>query len=159
MKGDPKVLELLNESLTAELTAINQYFVHAEICENHGFEALYEAIRAESIEEMRHAEKLIERILFLEGQPNMSRMGEIKIGKKVEEMLASDLKLEKEAVQQLNRAIGVCGELADNGSRELLKSILLDEEKHVSFIETQLALIEKIGLTNYLSQQIGKHDE
>ena len=154
MKGDAKVLSLLNEVLTAELTAINQYFVHAEICENSGYEVLYKKIREESIDEMRHAEKVIERILYLEGLPNMSRYSEIRVGRKVEEMLANDLKLEKDAVERLNRGIALCAEAGDHGTRDLLQSILDDEEKHVDWIETQIGLIGQIGAANYLSQQV-----
>ena len=154
MKGDAKVIELLNEVLTAELTAINQYFIHAEMCENFGFDALYKQIRQESIDEMKHAEALIERILFLEGAPNMSRYFEIKVGKQVEEMLKKDLALEKDAIDRLNRGIELCGEKGDNGSKQLLEGILSDEERHHDWIEEQLSLIESVGLQNYLSQQI-----
>jgi bacterioferritin len=154
MKGDPKILELLNECLTAELTAINQYFIHAEICENFGYAALYQAIRAESIDEMKHADKLIERILFLEGYPNMSRYFEIKVGKSIEEIFANDMQLEKAAVGRLNKGIGLCAEVGDHGSRDLLQGILGEEEHHIDFIETQLSLIGQIGVVNYISRQI-----
>jgi bacterioferritin len=156
MKGDPKVLEVLNEALTEELTAINQYFLHAEMQENFGFEALHRATMAESIDEMRHAEKLVERILFLDGQPNMTRYQQIKIGRTVEEMLTNDLNLEKGAVVLYNRAIQVSIGAQDNGTAEILKAILKDEERHVDFIETQLSLIGSLGLANYLTRQSAK---
>jgi len=155
MKGDPKVLSLLGDALTAELTAISQYFVHAEMCENFGYEALEGTIRKEAMDEMKHAEILIERILFLEGRPMMSRLFDIKIGSKVDEMLANDLKLEKDAIDRLNKAIGICAEVGDNGSFDLLQKILHDEERHLDFIETQTSLIDQIGLANYLGQQLG----
>jgi bacterioferritin len=155
MKGDAKVLELLNDCLTAELTAINQYFIHAEICENLGYSTLYKAIRAESIDEMKHADKLIERILFLEGYPNMSRYFEIRVGKSIEEIFKYDMKLEQDAVARLNKGIGLCAEVGDHGSRDLLQGILHDEERHVDFIETQQSLIEQLGIVNYLSRQMG----
>jgi len=159
MKGDPKVIKLLNEALTAELTAINQYFLHAELCENYGYEILYKAIRTESIDEMKHADWLIERILFLDGMPNMSRYFEIKIGSTVDAMFANDLKLEKDAIVRLNKGIALCAQVGDNGSRDLLQKILGDEERHLDFIETQLSLIEQIGMANYLSQQVGAEKE
>jgi bacterioferritin len=159
MKGDAKVLSLLNEVLTAELTAINQYFVHSEICESYGYTVLYAKIREESIDEMRHAEKLIERILYLEGLPNMSRYSEIRIGRKVEEMLANDLKLEKDAVERLNRGIGLCAEVNDHGTRDLLQVVLTDEERHVDWIESQIEQIDQIGIANYLSQQVRPKQE
>ncbi len=155
MKGNPKVLEMLNEALTEELTAINQYFVHAEICENYGFKRLKEAIRKESIDEMKHAEMLIERILFLEGHPNMSRYNEIRIGAKVDEMLANDLVLEKGAVDMYNRAVALAAASGDNGSRDLFQSILDNEEEHLDWIETQLEQISQVGLPTYLSRQFG----
>jgi bacterioferritin len=154
MKGNPRVIEMLNEALSEELTAINQYFIHSEICENLGYELLEERIRKESIQEMKHAEKLIERILFLDGQPNMSRYGEIKISAKVEEMVASDLALEHHAVEMYNRGIALCAEVGDFGSRELLQEILTDEEGHVDWLETQQNLMQQLGLAVYLSRQV-----
>jgi len=156
MKGEAKVIEALSEALSEELTAINQYFIHSELCESLGFVALHKQIKKESIEEMKHAEKLIERILFLEGQPNMTRYGEIKVSTKVDEMLAADLALEQSAVALYNRAISLCAAAGDHGTRDLLQGILLDEEAHVDYLETQLALIAQIGLVNYLTQQTGK---
>ena len=154
MKGNAKVLELLNDALSEELTAINQYFLHSEICENWGYDFLHEHIRKESIDEMKHAEKLCERILFLEGQPNMTRYGQVRIGGKIEEMLANDLALEISAVAMYNRAIGACSEVGDHGTREMLQGILKDEEGHLDWIETQIALIKELGVANYLSRQL-----
>ena len=158
MKGDPKVIEILNEVLTAELTAINQYFVHAEMCENWGYERLLHTIRKESIEEMKHAEALIERVLFLEGIPNVQRLGNIRIGENVHEVFKADLALELEALPRLNEGIETCRELGDNNSRHLLEEILEDEEEHVDWLEAQLSLIEQVGLQNYLAEQIKKAD-
>lgn len=160
MKGNPKVIKILNELLAEELTAINQYFLHAEICESKGYTAIEGKIRAESIDEMKHAEVLIERILYLDGKPMMGKTLEMNIGWTIDEIFANDLKLEQMAVKEYNRAIAVCGELGDNGTRDLLQKILLDEEKHLDFIETQLALIKDLGVANYLAQQIqGGGDE
>jgi len=159
MKGDKKIIDLLNEVLTAELTAINQYFVHAEMCDNWGYAHLHDVIRKHAIEEMKHAEDLIERVLFLEGVPNVQRLGKINIGETVPEQFRVDLALELEAVQRLNHGIETCRELEDNNSRHLLEEILGDEEEHINWIEAQLALIEQTGAANYLSEQIRKHDE
>ena len=158
MKGDRKIIEILNDVLTAELTAINQYFVHGEMCENWGYQRLQHAIRQHSIGEMKHAEEVIERILFLEGIPNMQRLGKINIGENVPEQLKLDLGLEMDAVKRLNEGIEQCRELDDNNSRHLLEEILEDEEEHIDWIEAQLALIEQVGAQNYLAQQIVKHD-
>jgi bacterioferritin len=156
MRGNEKTIGYLNQCLKAELTAINQYFLHAEMCENWGYERLAKHSKKESIEEMRHAEILMERILFLEGAPNMSDMFPIKIGANVKAQLKSDLALEIDAVARLNEAIKVSGEAGDNGSRELFRKILADEEEHVDYLEAQLHLIEEIGLENYLAQQMGE---
>ena len=158
MQGDPDVIELLNDVLTAELTAINQYFVHAEMCENWGYERLQKVIRKHSIGEMKHAEELIERVLFLEGIPNVQRLGKITIGEDVPEILKADYALEMEALPRLNKGIETCRELGDNNSRHLLEEILEEEEDHVDWLEAQLALIEQVGAQNYLAQQI-KEDE
>jgi bacterioferritin len=158
MKGDRKIIEILNDVLTAELTAINQYFVHGEMCENWGYQRLQHAIRQHSIGEMKHAEEVIERIIFLEGIPNMQRLGKINIGENVPEQLKLDLGLEMDAVKRLNEGIEQCRELDDNNSRHLLEEILEDEEEHIDWIEAQLALIEQVGAQNYLAQQIVKHD-
>lgn len=154
MKGDPKIIDILNEVLTAELTAINQYFVHAEMCENWGYERLQKIIRKHSIGEMKHAEELIERILFLEGIPNVQRLWKINIGESVAEMFKVDLALEIDAVKRLNDGIQVCGNAEDNNSRHLLEEILEDEEEHIDWIEAQISLIEQVGAQNYLTQQI-----
>ena len=159
MKGDRKILDLLNEVLTAELTAINQYFVHSEMCENWGYERLHRMIQKHSIGEMKHAEELIERILFLEGIPNMQRLNKINIGENVPEVLKLDLALEMDALPRLNKGIEECRTLGDNNSRHLLEEILTDEEEHVDWLEAQLALIEQVGVDNYLAQQIRKGDE
>ena len=154
MKGDRKIIEILNDVLTSELTAINQYFVHAEMCDNWGYERLHDAIRKHSIGEMKHAEELIERILFLEGVPNVQRLGKINIGENVPEQFKVDLALEMDAVKRLNAGIEVCRQADDNNSRHLLEEILEDEEEHIDWIEAQIALIEQVGPQNYLAQQI-----
>jgi len=156
MKGSGKIIEALNEILTAELTGINQYFVHAKMCGNWGYERLAEAIRKESMEEMRHAEELIERILFLEGLPNLQRLGKVKVGEKVAEQLKLDHELELEAVAKLNKAIALATEAGDNGSRDLFERILGSEEDHVNWLEAQLELIQQVGEENYLAQQMRK---
>jgi bacterioferritin len=158
MKGDRKIVDILNDVLTAELTAINQYFVHGEMCENWGYERLQQVIRKHSIGEMKHAEEVIERILFLEGIPNMQRLGKINIGENVPEMLELDLGLELEAVASLNKQIVTANELGDNNTRHLLEAILAEEEEHVDWIEAQLSLIEQVGLHNYLAAQIREEE-
>lgn len=154
MKGNPKLIEMLNEVLTGELTGINQYFVHAKMCENWGYKHLYEKIRKESLEEMKHADEIIERILYLKGVPNMQRLGKVRVGETVPEQLKLDLALEKEAVERLNRGIALAVEVGDNGTRELLESILTSEEEHVEWLETQLHVLQQVGEQNYLAQQI-----
>jgi len=154
MKGDKKIIEILNDVLTAELTAINQYFVHGEMCDNWGYDRLHHAIRKHSIEEMKHAEQVIERILFLEGVPNMQRLAKINIGETVPEQFRVDHALEADAIKRLNAGIEVCRELDDNNSRHLLEEVLEDEEEHIDWIESQLSLIEQVGVQNYLAQQI-----
>jgi bacterioferritin len=158
MKGDKKILDVLNDVLTAELTAINQYFVHGEMCENWGFERLQQVIRKHSIGEMKHAEKVIERILFLDGIPNMQRLGKINIGENVPEMLKVDLGLEMDAVARLNKHIVTANELGDNNTRHLLEEILGDEEKHIDWIEAQMSLLEQVGVQNYLAAQIREEE-
>jgi bacterioferritin len=158
MKGDARIIEVLNDVLTAELTAINQYFLHGEMCENWGYERLHHVIRKHSIGEMKHAEEVIERVLFLEGIPNVQRLGKISVGENVQEILKADYALELEALPRLNKGIELCGELGDNNTRHLLEEILEDEEEHVDWIEAQLTLIEQVGIQNYLAQQI-KEDE
>lgn len=158
MKGDKKIIEILNDVLTAELTAINQYFVHGEMCDNWGYDRLHHKIRHHSIGEMKHAEELIERVLFLEGVPNVQRLGKIVIGETVPEMFKVDLALEMDAVKRLNEGIEVCRQADDNNSRHLLEEILEDEEEHIDWIEAQLALIDQVGAPNYLAQQIHKDE-
>jgi bacterioferritin len=153
MQGNPRVLEHLNKALREELTAINQYFVHAEMCHNWGYHALGAHIRKQSIDEMRHAEALIERILFLDSTPTMEPMP-LNIGQSVRKQLESDLGLEQGAVQSYNEAITASREAADNTSRELFERLLKDEEGHVDWLEAQLHLIEEVGYERYLSQQI-----
>lgn len=154
MRGNESVIELLNEVLTAELTAINQYFVDAKMCENWGYRRLADHIRKDSIDEMGDAEKLIDRILYLEGVPNLQRLGSVRVGETVPEKLALALTLETEAIERLNRGIALCTEGGDNGSRELLELILAGEEEHADWLETQLALIAQIGEALYLAQQV-----
>jgi bacterioferritin len=158
MRGNDKVIACLNEVLKAELTAINQYFLHAEMCQNWGYERLGKYTKKESIDEMKHAEKCIERILFLDGTPNMSEIFPLSIGASVKEQLNNDLALELQAIPRLNRAIQAAVEAGDNGSRELFESILIDEEHHVDWLEAQLHMIEEAGYDNYLAQQM-KEDE
>lgn len=154
MKGDPKIIDLLNEILTGELTTINQYFLHARMCENWGYQRLYEKIRAESIDEMKHADKLIHRVLFLDGLPNVQRLGKVNVGQTVSEILKNDLAAEMQAIPLLNRAIQACREAGDNGSEDLLKGILVSEEEHVDWLEAQLELIRQLGEAHYQAQQI-----
>jgi len=159
VKGDPRVIEVLNQVLKSELTAINQYFLHGEMCSNWGYERLYKKIRDESIGEMRHAEDLIERILYLDGTPNMSDMFKISVGKTVKEQLQSDVGLEYEAVQRLNDGIKICEAANDHGSRDLLQEILDDEEEHIDWTESQLHAIDEIGMQNWLTQQLKYEEE
>ena len=154
MKTNPKVLQELNKALREELTAINQYFVHAEMCENWGYHKLSGYIRKQSIGEMKHAEALLERILFLEGAPAMEPM-KLTIGDSVRQMIEHDLKLELSAVQQYNEAIRVATELGDNGSRDLLVVLLKDEEGHADWLEAQLHQINEMVYERYLTMQVG----
>jgi bacterioferritin len=154
MKGDARIIDLLNEVLTGELTAINQYFLHAKMCQNWGYKQLAEHIRAESIDEMKHADMLVERVLFLEGLPNLQRLGKLNIGTTVVEMLQNDLSVENTAIPVLNRGIKLCRDVGDNGSEELLTRILVSEERHVDWLEAQLELVKQLGAQLYQSQQI-----
>lgn len=154
MKGNAKLIETLNEILTGELTAINQYFIHAKMCANWGFARLAHKVREESIEEMKHADEVIERILFLEGVPNMQRLDKVRVGETVLEQFKLDLKLEELAIPRLNKAVAQATELGDNTTRELVERILVSEEDHVDWLEAQLGLIKTVGEQNYLTQQI-----
>ena len=154
MKGDKRVLEALNGILTNELTAINQYFLHARICKDWGYAKLADKVYHESIDEMKHAQDLIDRILFLEGLPNLQKLHPLNIGQTLLEQLKADLALENKAIPDLKEAIEVCLEVKDHGTREVLEHILVSEEEHVDWLETQLKLIEDLGLENYLSQQV-----
>jgi len=154
MKGKPEVLDVLAKMLKEELGAISQYMVHAEMCENWGYKRLSQHTKKESIGEMKHAETLIERILFLEGTPNLNDMPKLQVGKDVKQQLQNDLALEKDAVAEYNAAIATCRKAGDQASADILQAILADEEGHVDFLETQLAIIEGVGLQNYLAQQL-----
>ncbi len=154
MKGDPQIHELLNQVLTAELTAINQYFVHSRMCENWGYRRLAEKKRHESIEEMKHADLLIERLLFLEGVPNMQRLGSVRVGEDAIEQHELDLALEVDAVERINRGIQVALDKHDAGTRELLERILQQEEESIDWHEAQLHVVKEIGREHYLAQQL-----
>ncbi|HXG80650.1 MAG TPA: bacterioferritin [Sphingomicrobium sp.] len=153
MKGDPKVIELLNEALKAELTAINQYWLHYRMLDNWGIKRLAEFERHESIDEMKHADRVSERILFLEGLPNFQALGRLRIGENVEEILKADLEAEYEAVAMYRDSAAYCESVKDFVSRDLFTSILEDEEKHVDMLETQIELIGRMGLQNYIQLQ------
>lgn len=153
MKGNKKIIDKLNMFLSDELTAINQYIVHSEMCDNWGYNELHKLIEKRAIDEMKHAEKLIARILFLEGQPVVSNLGKITIGATVEEMLNKDCASEIGAIKAYNEGINIAIELRDNGTRELLEDNLEDEEKHIDWIEAQLDQIKQMGIQNYLSDQ------
>jgi len=154
VKGNPKILDLLNEVLTMELTAINQYFIHARMCENWGYQRLWKKVREESIGEMKHADLVIKRILFLDGVPNLQRYGQINVGQTVKEQMHLDLALEHAAVPMLNQGIELARAEGDNGTRELLERILISEEEHIDWLEAQLDLFKQVGEANYLSEQI-----
>jgi bacterioferritin len=158
MQGDERVIEFLNEQLTAELTAINQYFLHAKMQENWGLSILAAHTRAESIDEMRHADVLTDRILFLEGLPNYQRLSALRIGENVREMFECDMKIEIEAVDRLRRGIEYMRSVGDVTSAKIFEDILQDEEHHVDYLETQLDLLDKMGVQNYL-QNVTKHPE
>ncbi|RMG60092.1 MAG: bacterioferritin [Deltaproteobacteria bacterium] len=154
MKGNEKIIGILNDLLSDELTAISQYFLHAELCSNWGYGRLYGVVKARAITEMKHAEKLIERIIFLDGKPVMNKLKEMHIGDSVKKQLENDLQAELGARKAYNDAIKVCVEEGDNGTKDLLESILLDEEGHIDWLEMQLDQIEQVGLENYLAAQI-----
>ena len=154
MKGDPAVIEALNEHLTTELTVINQYFVHAKMCKNWGYQKLAAKFHEESIEEMKHADAIIDRILYLEGIPNMQRLNSVEVGETVAEQLQVMYECEKVATGNLNGYIATCREKSDNGTRELFEKILVEEEDSVDWLESQLDLIKQVGKEHYLAQQI-----
>lgn len=157
MKGNDQIIDALNQALTIELTAINQYFCQAKMCHNWGFTKLGAKHRAESMGEMKHAEMLIDRILFLEGIPNIARYDTIRVGDNVKEQFENDLVLERRGAQLYNDTIALCQSLKDNATRELLDGILTESEGHVDWLETQLGLIDQLGLANYLMLQVGEH--
>lgn len=158
MKGNPDVIELLNEILTSELTAINQYYVHYKMLQNWGYTRLAHVKRKESIEEMQHADKVIERILYLDGIPNMQRLSPVKVGEDPIEMHEVDLELEKAAVERLNRGVALATQAADNGTRALLEHILREEEQAIDWLEAQLGMVKDVGKQAYLAQMIGTED-
>jgi bacterioferritin len=159
MKGHPDVIEVLNRALTVELTAINQYFCQAKMCKNWGFMKLAAKHYEESMGEMKHAEMLIDRILFLEGTPEIARYDVIRVGTDVKEQFTNDLALEMSGVKHYNHAIDVCTRLKDHGTRELIEPILTESEEHVDWLETQLGLIDTVGLQNYLTEQMGEEEK
>lgn len=156
MQGDAAVIDALNQVLTAELTAINQYFIHHKMCEDWGYQKLSKKKREESIEEMNHADEVIERILFLDGLPNMQRLSPVRVGENPIEQHEVDLGLELEAVKRLNEAVALARDKGDNGTRELLERVLAEEEESVDWLEAQLHLIREVGKERYLAEQI--HD-
>ncbi len=153
MKGNPKVIELLNEAIKAELTAINQYWLHYRMLDNWGVKRLAEYERKESIDEMKHADRFSERVLFLDGLPNFQALGRLRIGETVEEILKADLEAEYEAVEMYRNGVAQCEKLGDFVSRELFEEVLRDEEGHVDFLETQFELIKQMGIQNYIQLQ------
>lgn len=153
MKGQQEVIDKLNELLAEELTAINQYFLHAEMCGDWGYDKLHETLEARSIQEMKHAEKLIERILFLEGRPIVSELNKITIGENVLKQLQNDHEAEKDAIKMYNDAVALTSQLGDNGTKILAESILTEEEEHIDWIEEQLDQIEQMGYERYLNKQ------
>jgi bacterioferritin len=159
MKGKPEVIEVLAENLKEELGAILQYFLHGEMQNNWGYKRLYGFIRKQAIGEMQHAEKLIERMLFLEGMPNLNEVTKLSVGKDVKQQFENDLSLEKSAVASYNRGIAVCRKAGDNTSADLLEAILQDQEEHVDFLESQLGIIKDVGLDNYLARQMGESEK
>lgn len=159
MKGDQKVIDALNAALTIELTAINQYFCQSKMCKNWGYDKLAKKHYVESMGEMKHAEMLIDRILFLEGVPEIARYDVIRVGTNVKEQFEHDLVLEMKGVKTYNDAVILCDSLKDGGTRDLLERILVESEEHVDWLETQLEVIKEIGVQLYLSQQLGEHGE
>ncbi|HEX4384183.1 MAG TPA: bacterioferritin [Myxococcales bacterium] len=156
MKSDPQIIAMLNDVLTAELTAVNQYWLHARLCRHWGFDRLWEKIREESIEEMKHADSLIERILYLDGLPNVQRYSKINVGQNVPEMFELDLQVEYDAVKRFNAGIELARSMSDNGTREILEKMLREEEEHVDWLETQQEAMKQTGVENYLAEQLKK---
>jgi bacterioferritin len=154
MKGDARILDMLNEVLTGELTAINQYFLHGKMLLNWGYDHLGKKVTAESVDEMKHADKLVERVLFLDGLPNLQRLGKLTVGTTPIEILGNDLALELQTVPRLNKGIQLARDVGDNGTEELLSGILVDSEGHVDWLESQIELVKQVGEAHYLSQQI-----
>ncbi len=154
MKGNDEVIQVLQDVLCAELTAVNQYFIHARMCENWGYKKLAEHTRKESTEEMQHAQAVIDRILYFDGAPNMQKYMKINVGRSVPDQFQADLDVEYQAVPRLNKGIEVARNIGDNGTRAILEAILKDEEEHVEFLEAQLGIIKEIGVENYLAQQV-----
>jgi len=159
MKGNPKVIELLNEAIKAELTAINQYWLHYRMLDNWGVKRLAEYERKESIDEMKHADRFSERVLFLDGLPNFQALGRLRIGESVEEILKADLEAEYEAVEMYRNGVAQCEKMGDFVSRDLFAEVLRDEEGHVDFLETQFELIKQMGLQNYIQLQSEPADD
>lgn len=153
-KGGKDIIDALNEVLAGELTAINQYFLHAKMFENWGYQRLHNKVHAESIDEMKHADELIERILYLDGIPNVQKLGRVRIGEDPREMFECDLAVEQEAIPRLNDAIKLCRDQGDNGTRHLFENMLTDEEAHVDWLEAQLHLMNELGDSAYLAEQI-----
>jgi bacterioferritin len=154
MKGDSRIIDLLNDVLTGELTAVNQYFLHAKMLLNWGYEHLGKKIREESIDEMKHSDRLIERILFLDGLPNLQKLNKLTIGTNVIEILKNDLAYELGTIPKLNQGMATCRDVGDNGSEDLLRHILVESEEHVDWLESQLELVKQMGDAHYLAQQI-----
>jgi bacterioferritin len=154
VKAGPEIIAALNDILTGELTAINQYFLHAKMCENWGILGIAKVQRAESIDEMKHADELIDRILYLDGLPNLQKLGRLRIGETLTEQFTSDKALEEEAIPRLNKAIELCRDAGDNGTVHLLERILVEEEHHLDWLETQLDLIERIGEQAYIAEHL-----
>ncbi len=158
MEGNPKVIEALNEVLTSEITAINQYFVHGKMCENWGYQLLYDETEKRAMEEMKHAENLIDRILYLEGIPIVTKLDKINIGKTADEQFKNDYALEKSAIQRLQKSITLCDNVGDAGSSDLLEHILLDEENHANDLEAYLQQVKDMGIENFLTTQVHKKE-
>lgn len=156
MQGNAQVIEALNEVLISELTSINQYFLHAKMCDNWGYQQIYEDFEKRALAEMKHAEKLIERILFLEGSPTINRLDKVNIGKAVKEQIDNDYALEKSAIQRLQKAIKLCIDVNDAGSRDLLEHVLIDEEEHANDLESYIQQIKDTGIENFLTIHIYK---